>query len=106
MNSDGHDQVVALISENLTRRQLDGTDPIQGDPFTNPQYAQQWLDRLEVESRLIQELLADQELSTEAVGLLIAFASTAVEMWAMYTGRDPLDLVQNIAVRWKRDSPQ
>ena len=103
MISDGHDQVVALISENLTRRQLDDTDPIQGDPFTNPEYAQQWLDRLEVESRLIQGLLVEKELSTEAVGLLIAFASTAVEMWAMYTGRDPLDLVQNIAVRWKRD---
>ena len=105
LTSNGHGQVVALISENLARRRLDGTHPIQGDPLSNPDYAQQWLDRLEEESRLIQELLVEQELSTEAVGLLIAFASTAVEMWAMYTGRDPLDLVDNIAVRWARDDP-
>jgi hypothetical protein len=32
--SDVHGQVVALVTENLTRRRLDETDPITADPFT------------------------------------------------------------------------
>jgi len=102
----GHDHVVALISENLSRRALDHSHPIKGDPLFGPDLAERWVDRLEEESRLIAELLDDEGLSTETAGLLIAFASTAVEMWAMYSGRDALALVESIATRWERDDPQ
>jgi len=99
--SDVHGRVVALVTENLTRRRLDETDPIMADPFTDADAARQWLSRTEVEERLITELLESDDAGTEAVGALVAFAATAVEMWGLRSGRDPLTLVQNIASKWE-----
>jgi hypothetical protein len=99
--SDVHGQVVALITENLTRRRLDETDPITADPFTDLDAARQWLVRTEVEERLIKDLLESDDAGSEAVGALVAFAATAVEMWGLRSGKDPLALVQNIASKWE-----
>ncbi len=104
--SDLQDQIVALITENLIRRQLDDFDPITGTPLS----AERWLglinDREDNESRLIQELGEDEELAAGALKELVSFAATAVEMWAMYAGKDPLELVQAVASRWERDDAQ
>jgi hypothetical protein len=104
--SDLQDQILALITENLTRRQLRDFDPVSGTPLS----AERWFgpipDGDDHESRLIEEPGDDQEFPTAAMGELVAFAATAVEMWAMYAGKDPLELVQAVASRWERDDPQ
>jgi hypothetical protein len=104
--SDLQDQIVALITENLTRRQLRDFDPVTGTPLS----AQRWLglmtDPDDQESRLLEELEDDEGFTAAALGELVSFAATAVEMWAMYAGKDPLELVQAVASRWERDDPQ
>jgi hypothetical protein len=103
VRSDLQDQVVALITENLTRRQLDDFDPVTGTPLS----AERWLGlTTNHESRLIDKLGHNEEFATAALEELVSFAATAVEMWAMYAGRDPVELVQAIASRRERDDPR
>ncbi len=96
-------QIVALITENLTRRQLEDFDPVTGTPLS----AERWLgltaDGDDHQSRLIEELGSDEESATGALEELVSFAATAVEMWAMYAGKDPLELMRAVASRWERN---
>ena len=103
MNPDAHRQVVELITENINRGQRNDTDPTSGELLSAPESAGRTLERAQVDTRNIEALLANPEVGTEAVVLLASFASTAIEMWAMYAGKDPLDLVHDIASRWERE---
>ena len=77
------------------------TDPITEDPFTDPDAARKWLERAEIEERLIKDVLESDDGGSEAIGALVSFAATAVEMWGLRSGLDPLALVQNIASKWE-----
>jgi hypothetical protein len=103
MNPDAHREVMELIIENINRRQRLDTDPNSGELLTAPESVGRTLERAQVDTRNIEALLANPEIATEAVVLLASFASTAVEMWAMYAGKDPLDLVDDIASRWEME---
>ena len=95
-------QVVALVTENLHRRRIDEDDPIVGDPLNDPAVREIWLARRQVESDLISEVF-DGDQPEETIGALVAFAATAVEMWARDFGGDPAILVQRIALGWTQD---
>ncbi len=104
MTSDLQNQIVALITENLTRRQLHDFDPVTGTPLS----AERWLGLAtdyenDHENRLVDELDERKALAAGALEEVVSFAATAVEMWAMYAGKDPLELVQAVASRWERD---
>ena len=102
MISDEHAQVVALFAENIHRRILDREDPIEGDPFTEKEAAQKWLARTAVERALIGELADDPNSPEDAIGALVAFAATAVEIWAAHTDHDPFALIQAVVAMWER----
>jgi hypothetical protein len=92
VTADNQSRIVAAITENLHRRVLDTTVRIDGDPFTEQEAAEQWLARTGTESQIISEmvdLLDDGDSGYDAVRELVAFAATAVEMWAQATGNDP-----------------
>jgi hypothetical protein len=103
--SDLQDQIVALVTENLTRRQLDDFDPVTGTPLS----AERWLglvpDGEDPENRHLEKLSEDEEFAARGLRELVSFAATAVEMWAMYAGKDPLELVRAVASRLERDEP-
>ncbi len=92
--------MVEIITENINRRQRGDTDPATGELITPPESTARTLERTQLDSRNIDALLADPELADEAVVLLASFASTAIEMYAMYADRDPLDLVRDITSKW------
>ena len=97
--------VVAVVTEHLHRRQLDDTQPIQGDPFSNKEAGDEWLARLAVEEGLIHDLLFEGGLedgetgAEEVVGALVSFAASAVEMWARPSGKDPQAVVRAVAIQ-------
>jgi hypothetical protein len=101
MNLDAEGLVVELITENINRRQRSDTDPATGELLTAPESIGRTLERTQLDTRNIEALLANPELGIEAVVLLASFASTAIEMWAMYAGKNPLELVHDIAARWE-----
>jgi hypothetical protein len=101
MNPAAERLVVDLITENINRRKRGDTDPATGELITAPESIGRTLERTDLDSQNIEALLTNPEVGAEAVVLLASFASTAIEMWAMYVGKDPLDLVRDITSKWE-----
>lgn len=96
-------QIVALVTENIHRRLLDRSDPIIGDPLSDPVAAREYLARIDTESKLIAEAVESPDGPEDFVGELVAFAATAVEIWALESEHDPLTLLERIALQWESD---
>ena len=96
--------VIALVTEDLHRRQIDDLNPIADEELHDPEVGRIWLHRLANRDKLIEEAADTLDGPVELVGELLSFAVTALEMWAYRTGLDPLRLVQVIALGWERDS--
>lgn len=86
---------MSLLTEDLHRREVDRRVPS---------------DQSEAESRIAREVSADLELDLigealpdpDAPGFveeLVVFAATIIEEWAVQSGREPLDLLREIALR-------
>ena len=68
------------------------------DPYADKASAEAWLKRQDPIDALKADLLEEEELEGEALGELVSFAATAVEMWGICGGLDPVSLVQQIAL--------
>jgi len=94
-------QVIPLVTENLHRRIVDDSQPLDGDPFATKEAGEEWLRRIQVETDLIREAVDGSTFEVEDfIGELVAFAATAVEMWALHCGENPQDLVKAVAQKY------
>ena len=96
--------VVALITEELHRRQIEDADPVLEMALAgDADAAKAWLARTQIENDLISQVIDWEGGPEDPIRQLLSFAVTAVEMWALHTGKDPSLLVQAIVLRWSAD---
>ena len=94
-------QIVSLVTENMHRRSLDQSNPIIGEPALEPGAARDYLARIDTESKLIAEAVDGPNGPEDFVGELVAFAATALELWALESKHDPFALLEQIAIQWE-----
>ena len=90
--------IVALVTDNLHCRLLDEREPLERDPWHDPDAASEYLARRESGIEILGDLL-EVEAETEVIDDLVNFSATVIQMWAEDSGQDPFAILQEFAVR-------
>jgi hypothetical protein len=90
--------IVALVADNLHCRLLDEREPLERDPWHDPDAASEYLARRETGMKILGGLL-DVEAETEVIDDLVNFSATLIQMWAEDSGRDAFTILQEFALR-------